>query len=412
MTWREERRRDKAAEAEQARADAVAAAEIEAIRARTRAESDRADAEQRVQLMRAAARERDAACTERQQRALQRRARRLAAARTWITDRAVDLLIYPLAVVSAVMAIPAMAAFGHDVYGTATGYALPIITELGMWAFAIAVQYTRRHPDRPVWALQLGVWAFATIAAVLNAVHGLMRGVDAGVVMAVASVAGVVAHQLVTAAPRRSRTERDAVRTSRRAARKVAAVRGAAVRAAVAEIDQDGAARLRFAPGRYRLRSRWGFRKELAASAVPGLPVTPVLESAWDNLDRELAELLANPDRHEPPDADPSATGPIGTLDRDVDSVAKPPADRPGEQEQSNQRDGDRPSNRGARRPRKGGSARRSSRSIDELRAELRTRIEADPSSIDPMSAESIRRALRCSPARARQLRDDHKSGD
>ena len=156
------------------------------------------------------------------------------------------------------MAVPAMAAFGHDVYGTAAGYALPVITELGMWAFAVAVQYThRRHADRPVWALQLGVWSFATVAAVLNALHGLARGVDAGVVMAVASVAGVVAHQLVTAAPRRSRAERDAARMARREARKVAAVRGAAVRAAVAEIGQDGTARLVFAPGRYRLGSRW-----------------------------------------------------------------------------------------------------------------------------------------------------------
>jgi hypothetical protein len=322
----------------------------------------------------------------------------------------VDLLIYPLAVVSAVMAIPAMAAFGHDVYGTAAGYALPIITELGMWAFAIAVQYTRRrHPDRPVWALQLGVWAFAATAAVLNALHGLTRGVDAGVVMAVASVAGVMAHQLVTAAPRRSRAERDAVRTSRRAARKVAAVRGAAVRAAVAEIGEDGMARLMFTPGRYRLRSRWGIRKELAAASTPG---QRVLEPSWDDLDRELARLLANPERPGTRDADPSAAGPIATIDRDIDTTAKWPVDRSGEQQESNRRDRDRPSSRGARRSRgKGGPTRRSTRSIDELRAELRARIEADPDSIDPTSAESIRRALRCSPARARQLRDD-KSGD
>jgi hypothetical protein len=395
VTWHEERRRDKAADAEQARANALAAAEIEAIRARIRAETDRA-----------AARERDAARLARQERARRRRAQRLAASRAWMAARAVDLLIYPLAVVSAVMAIPAMAEFGHDVYGTAAGYALPVITELGMWAFAIAVQYTRRrHADRPVWALQLGVWTFAAIAAALNALHGLSRGVNAGVVMAVASVAGVVAHQLVTAAPRRSREERDAVRTSRRAGRKVAAVRSAAVRAAVAEIDEDGTARLRFAPGRYRLRNRWGFRKELAAASMPG---QRVLEPSWDDLDRELARLLANPDRPGTRDADPSTAGPIALLDRDIDSTATLPVDRAGEQRESNRRDGDRRSNRGGRRSR---GARRPARSIDQLRAELRARIESDPGSIDPTSAESIRRALRCSPARARQLRDDHKSG-
>lgn len=388
MSWREERRRDRAAEAE-----------IEAMRERARAESDRAAHAQRAQLRREAVRERRTARDARKSAARQRRVRLLRATRDWLTARAVDLLIYPLAVVSAVMAVPAMAAFGHDVYGTAAGYALPVITELGMWAFAIAVQYThRRHPDRPVWALQLGVWSFATVAAVLNALHGLARGADAGLVMAVASVAGVVAHQLVTAAPRRSRAERDAARMARREARKVAAARGAAVRAAVAEIDADGSARLVFAPGRYRLRTRWPRRSRLTAQAVSGLPVVPALDSTWDALDRELADLLANPDQQPTSDRGPVAeTGSVATLDRDA---ASPAVDRADEQRKSPRRPRQRPT-RGTRK----------ARSIDELRAELRARIDADPGSIDPTSAESIRRALRCSPARARQLRDDHRSG-
>jgi hypothetical protein len=366
VSWRDERRRDRAAEAEQARANAMNAAEVEAIRERARAEIDRTAHEQRREARVAG---KDAA--------RRRRVRLLIAARAWMAGHAVDLLIYPLALVSAVMAVPAMAAFGYDVYGTAAGYALPVITELGMWAFAAAVQYTRRrHPDRPVWALQVGVWSFATVAAVLNALHGLARGVDAGAVMAVASVAGVMAHQLVTAAPRRSRAERDAARMARREARKVAAVRAAAVRAAVAEIDQDGTARLVFAPGRYRMD-----RRRLTAAAVPGLPVTPVLDTAWDALDRELSDLLTDPD------PGPAAvSGSVGTLD-------------PGST--------DRP--RSTRRRRR---TTRQTRSIEELRAELRARIEADPGSIDPTSAESIRRALRCSPARARRLRDDHQSGE
>ena len=392
MSWREERRRDRAAEAEQARANAIAAAEVEAIRERAQAESGRAANEQRAQLRREEEQERRRDRAARQDATRQRRARRLLAARAWLAVHAVDLMIYPLAVVSAVMAIPAMAAFGHDVYGTASGDALPVITELGMWAFAIAVQYNRRrHPDRPVWALQVGVWSFAMVAAVLNALHGLTRGVDAGAVMAVVSVAGVVAHQLVTASPRRSRAERDATRMARREARKVAAARGAAVRAAVAEIDRDGAARLVFAPGRYRLDSRW-WRGRLTKVAVSGLPVTPVLDTAWDALDRELADLLADPDHRRA-----EGSGPIDTLNRDPESSGQPPVDRLDEQPEST-------------RPRPRRSTRRS-RSIDELRAELRTRIEADPASIDPTSAESIRRALRCSPARARQLRDDHKPG-
>jgi len=48
------------------------------------------------------------------------------------------------------------------------------------------------------------------------------------------------------------------------------------------------------------------------------------------------------------------------------------------------------------------------SRSIEQLRAEFVSAIESDAIDIDPASAESIRRALRCSPKRARQLRDEH----
>lgn len=45
-------------------------------------------------------------------------------------------------------------------------------------------------------------------------------------------------------------------------------------------------------------------------------------------------------------------------------------------------------------------------RSIEQLRTEFTGAIEAG--SVDPTSAESIRKTLRCSPKRARQLRDEH----
>ena len=261
MSWRDERRKDQAATAEQARADAVAAAEVEAIRTRTQVEAHQAVTEQRERQRRQDAADRQAA----REQARARRRAGLADLRVWASVRVVDLLIYPLAVVSALMAVPAMAGYGRDVYGNATGYALFCITELGMWAFALAVQVTRlRFPERPVWALQIGVWAFTAVAFVVNFGHGYQGSPDlttdggplAGLVMGVASTAGVVAHQLVTAAPRRSRTERDAARVTRREARKLARVRRAAVRAAVAEIAADGTARLVFTPGRYALEHR------------------------------------------------------------------------------------------------------------------------------------------------------------
>lgn len=407
----EQARLDAVAVAEQARRDAVAAAEVEAIRARTETTARQTATEQVEQVRQRRNRERERAREARRQR----RGARGVRLRAWAVDHVVDLLIYPLAVVSAVMAVPAMAAFGHDVYGSAAGYALPVITELGMWAFALAVQHTRRrHPGRAVWALQLGVWAFAAVAAVLNFLHGLLSdtteglivGLISGAVMAVASVAGVMAHQLVTAAPRQGRAERGA-------ARKVARMRRAAVRAAVAEIGVDGAARLVFAPGRYSLRRRWGRGRRLQPGGLAGLPVTPVLGSDWDEMDHALAALLADPNLSDPDGRRPSqqtgpVAGPVGTLDRDRDQQTPSP-DRPTD------RPADRPTDRSEDRPRDRGGNRRAkrarrTRSIEELRAEFRAAIEADPGSIDPGSAESIRTALRCSPARARQLRDEYQT--
>jgi hypothetical protein len=231
--------------------------------------------------------------------------------------------------------------------------------------------------------------------------------------MATASVAGVMAHQLVTAAPRRGRAERDAARIERQAAAKVTAVRRAAVRAAVARIDDQGQARLVFQPGHYQLTpprlARWlriGRRVRLETAAVPGLPVDPAIDQEWDEMDRELARLLNPADPYPGPTTGPThnATGGgIGTLD--------PATETSGDQQEST------PIDRGTDR---GGKSARTSRrkvkrsaperrSIEDLRAELAARIEADPKSVNPHSAESIRKALRCSPERARALRDSYR---
>jgi hypothetical protein len=412
VAWREERRKDKAAAARQRRNDLTTTAEIEIRRIEAAAAARRDEDDHKARLR--AQKDRDKAQRARDQARIrdlrrQRRRTRRANLRRWAGEHVVDLLIYPLAAVSALMAVPAMAAFGHDVYGDVTGVALPVITELGMWAFAIAVQYTHHHrPDRPVWALQLGVWSFATVAASLNFLHGLTStdGLRAGVVMAVASVAGVMAHQLVTAAPRRSRAERHTIRMARRAARKVARVRRAAVRAAVAHIEPDGSTRLVFTPGHYELKGT-----RLTSAHVPGLPVSSASETGWDELDRELAEVLAGSTRPrsivapiDPPQIDPTASigsASIDTLDPTADqpkSTSTGPDDRPQDRP---------PTPRSSRRSRRVQQVRQG-RSIEVLRAELRKLIEDDPGSIDVTSAESIRRALRCSPARARQLRDEH----
>jgi hypothetical protein len=372
MTWAEDRRAAKAADAEQARLNADAASTRRIRERNALAEQARLDAATRAEQDTAAAAARRAAS-----------AARRAAARTWVSEHIVDLLIYPLAVASAAMAIPSMAAFGIESYGNATGVVLPVLSELGMWAFALATTLSRhRHPDRPVWALQLGVWAFAAVALGLNVLHGYHRGLSAAVVMGVASIAGVIAHQLVTTSPRRSATERTEARIARQTAKKTMRIRRAAIRHAVAEIDPHGNATLVYTPGRYVLDKR----NRLTAAIVPGFPVDPIEELA-ESLTGEVTAWLATQDR---PTLDaPSAEGdrgPVATLDRGSD------------QQEST------PTRRVVKEPAR--------RSLDDLRAELRKRLRRAPESIDPTSAESIRKVLRCSPARARQLRDEYRAAE
>jgi hypothetical protein len=370
MSWAEERRATKAAEAEQARLDADAATTRRIRERNALAEQARLDATTQAELDTAAA------TTRRDTRNA-----RLTALRVWATAHLVDLLIYPLALASAVMAIPSMAAFGIESYGNATGAVLPVLSELGMWAFAVATTISRhRHPDRPVWALQVGVWAFAAVALTLNVLHGWQRGPSAAVVMGVASIAGVIAHQLVTASPRRSPSERAEARIGREMARKTTRIRRAAVRHAVAEIGPDGTATLVYAPGRYVLDKRG----HLTAAIVHGMPVDPPAELS-DVISDEVSAWLAGQSR--PASDDPSTRanrGSVATLDRDADLHESTPDPKP-----------------------VGEPARRS---LDDLRAELAALLTADPDAVDTTSAQSIRKVLRCSQARARQLRDEYRT--
>ncbi|WP_372671293.1 hypothetical protein [Amycolatopsis kentuckyensis] len=359
-TWAEERRANHAATAEQRRQDAAAA-----LDRKLRAES--AAAEQRRTDTAAAARLAD---KQREARRA-RRAATLARLTGWLSANRVRLPIYLLALVSAGMAVPAMAGYGVGVYGDATGAALPALSELGMWAFALAVEVTRRHhPERPVWALQLGVWLFAGVGFGLNVVHGLDRGWDAAVVMGIVSVAGVIAHQLAVASPPRSEAERAAAWIERQTLRKVAKVRAAAVRHAVAEIDAEGRARLVFTPGRYTLDGR-----RLTAVVDPDQHVADVL-------DHEIAAFFAEQDQAGRADDTPIADAPILTLDR--------PADQP-------------KSTRNPRPPRAP-----KTRTIEDLRAEFAAAIDNPDVAINPKSAESIRKTLHCAPKFARQLRNEH----
>ncbi|WP_224392797.1 hypothetical protein [Pseudonocardia sp. ICBG1293] len=186
-----DRRETRALEARLAREDADAAVRrrIDEQNARQeRARADRESAERR--------------------RAEQRQARAAARNRalTWASTHIVELLIYPIAVLSFALAAPAMAAYGTHLYGP-LGVLLSGITEFGMWAFALAVLAARRQtPERPVLGLQAGVVLFSLVAAGMNLLHGLEQSLTAGVVMAGVSISGVAAHQLTLAGTSRSHT--------------------------------------------------------------------------------------------------------------------------------------------------------------------------------------------------------------
>ncbi|MEV5296468.1 hypothetical protein [Amycolatopsis methanolica] len=377
MSWYEERRENKRTEAMIRREDAAAAAQVRIAERQAAAQIKREDEQARQKA--------------REEAADKRRARwrsAWSAVFGWLGAHVVELLIYPIALLSFVLAAPAMARYGVKVFASGLGALLPGITELGMWAFAIAVVIQRRrHPDRSVWGLVAGVLVFGAVAFGINFTHGLTTAWDHGVVMGTASIAGVVAHQLTLATAPKSGQQRREARIERAAARKVARIRRAAVKNAVAEIDADGSARLLYAPGRYTL-TRW---RALEPATVPGLPVA---ESAdWD---RELADLLAT--------TGATATGsgqeidPNHTAGDSIEGGSIATLDRPGDQQKSSNR-----------RPKIGG---RPGRSIEQLRAELDRVLKARPGSIDPTKAEQIRKALRCSPKSARELRDDYLKGD
>jgi hypothetical protein len=105
----------------------------------------------------------------------------------------------------------------------------------------------------------MGTAVFAAFGAVLNFLHGYtIDGPVVGVVMALVSIAGVTAHQIVTAGPRRSATERDESRFDRAAARRERRARRAALRSTTADMDSRGRARLVYRSGPASLQRHFG----------------------------------------------------------------------------------------------------------------------------------------------------------
>lgn len=276
-TWREERRRDRMAEAQISR-------EAEAARAQERIAA--AEARAKLQL-----KDRQACIADRAAMRKQRAARR-ADRVAWLRGHIIDLLFVPVIVVPGVLAWTAMAAYGSQVWGPA-GVILPVFSEGAMWAFAGRTTIMlHRDPSRPVWHLRAGTVIFAGVGAVLNFIHGFtpfagaVRGIGTGIVMALVSVAGVVAHQLITAGPRRSRAERSRARSERAAARRERAISRAAHRTAAAVLDADGNARLTHRARTVELGRKYGraYLADLPDELVPAQPEPALEVHSWPRL--------------------------------------------------------------------------------------------------------------------------------
>jgi hypothetical protein len=308
-TWRAERRADRIADAQIDR---------EAATARLRDRITAGEARARLR------RDEQQARTADRRLARKQRGARWAARASWAREHVTGLLFVPVIAVPSALAWTAMAAYGRQVFGPA-GETLPAFSEGAMWAFAAAATITRRrHPDRPVWHLVTGIVVFAAVGAILNFLHGITpapgatRGIVIGVVMALVSVAGVTAHQLITAGPRRSHAARAQARATRIARRREQDIARAALRHATAELDTAGNARLIHQPGTVTLRRRRG-RLHLTRMPQPDAPAAtawprpaPILQLAAAPL--EDATKLPELARQEPAAATP-ASAPRDTPD-------------------------------------------------------------------------------------------------
>lgn len=272
----------------------------------------------RLDIEREAARSReqiaalDAAETRRAARARAQREERAATAAAmsgWVSAHVLDLVFVPVIIVPGILSWSAMSLYGMSLYGGA-GVLLPLFSEFSMWAFAIATALTRRDDARrretdpaagpsPVWHLQLGIAVFAAFAAALNLAHGLSPGPHhgplTGAVMAVISVAGVIAHQIIKAVRRRSRTIRDEARIASAVRARVLNARLAAVKEAGTELDTGGMVRLRYradipAP-----------EPDIAADTV----TYPQADTSPDNPADSAPDVTEDTDTAPDPDADP-----------------------------------------------------------------------------------------------------------
>lgn len=363
MSWSEQRRRDRQLNAQIRREDREA-----------EREQDRKDRQQEDRA------KRDHAQRRQQQRTAWRR---------WIAQHPVEVLMVVVIVVPGLLAWSAMSLFGTELYGP-LGVLLPLYTEAAMWVFAFRLHAVRASGGPTGW-LQVGLWASTAVAGCLNFLHGnAIGGWLAGTTMAVVSVGGVLVHQLISAAPmrtRRSPAQRRDARTDRIAARRITRMQRVAVRHAVGELAADGTVQLLHRPGLVRLRRDRLGRRRLASITAIGLGADGPADPEPVGVAHEVENWLASTSTVE--DAQERTAPQLAAVDTGADL-----------QELSSVEGG------------RSTVPQPQRRSFDELKAQLVDAIEREllldeGKPIDPSSAESIRRGLGIGRKRAEQLRDD-----
>ncbi len=200
----------------------------------------------------------------------------------------------------------------------------------------------------------------------------------------------------------RSHTERRAARRAALAAAKTDHAQRLALADATAVISPDGTAALTYRPGTYQVR-----RRALVTT-------TPIPIDRDDDWDRALAALTDTTesaldclDSHLDPGVDSGVDDDHGS---GVDLLDPPPGES-GRESRADLRQSTHPrsSSTPGVDPDHDLETGSTPRTLNDLRDQLQTAI--GDGTVDPGSAESIRRTLRCSAARARQLRDENSGG-
>jgi multisubunit Na+/H+ antiporter MnhB subunit len=407
---------------------ALSALRIEQARTRAAEEAqDRAAARRREQQG-----QQEAARAQTRAARRARAAERAAARRQWWLRQRTLCIVAPFMAASAAVAAPAQFHYYADAPGGDpwSAAAVAAMVEGGTWVGAVLETYAIDHDQPTTWPRVL-TWGLAGLAAAINFTHGLTRpggGLQIGVVLGMASLLGPVIwgiYSLLRGGRLAGRTREDwGKQLWRRIWHPILSWRATDLRATSSTpmtIEESWAQTC--ATRRARRHARTARKADRRAEVRPraGKAAQPVKQPPTQPIDPDREPI--DPDR-EPIDPDrepidPIDPDPIETVepgrddDQDDDhdddhdqaeNQADDHDDADDEDQDDDQSDSDPAS---AVDP---GAVLGRRRSMTDLRVALARAIARGPVPAEP-HADLIRSYLRCSPKRARQLRDEGDAG-